>query len=394
MRLALLGLFVAAPLAAQTFDTTITRTIAPGIVHKRLVSNAGPWNINALFVDLRRSGASVEAAHANDQFLTRETVLSIADRHSAAGATVVAAINADFFHTSTGEVVNNMVADGEIWRAARYTDSQSDPTRSVHSQFAMTRSGRPVIERFVLAAEVRGSGGTVALDALNARPQGEGITLYTERFGAATPSDSGQPARWELPLTAVGRRGDTLIYRVAGPVRISNRTPLAKAGVLSATQGRRQELERLGAPGTTVTVVVGLAPGRGSLRSLVGGWPRLVVDGASVADSIQLKAEGVFPGLAERHPRTAVGMTRDSSTLILVTVDGRQARSVGMSLSELAGLMLALGAREAVNLDGGGSTTMIVGGRVANWPSDSAGPRPVGNALLVVRRERAPGRVP
>jgi exopolysaccharide biosynthesis protein len=72
--------------------------------------------------------------------------------------------------------------------------------------------------------------------------------------------------------------------------------------------------------------------------------------------------------------------------LLLLTVDGRSTRSVGMTLVELAALMRRLGAWDAMNFDGGGSTTMVVGGALVNAPSDSTGERAVGSALLVVRR--------
>lgn len=79
---------------------------------------------------------------------------------------------------------------------------------------------------------------------------------------------------------------------------------------------------------------------------------------------------------------------------MLVAVDGRQpGYSAGMSLRELATLMRALGARDAINLDGGGSTTLVSADphaagalRTANHPSDAGGERAVGDALAVVRR--------
>jgi exopolysaccharide biosynthesis protein len=99
--------------------------------------------------------------------------------------------------------------------------------------------------------------------------------------------------------------------------------------------------------------------------------------------------EGTISRNAEaRHPRTAVGFSRDSSTLFLLVVDGRSTASVGMTLVELAALMRRVGAWQALNFDGGGSTTMIVDGAIVNTPSDTTGEREVGNALLVVVRER------
>lgn len=96
---------------------------------------------------------------------------------------------------------------------------------------------------------------------------------------------------------------------------------------------------------------------------------------------------GARPEFGERrHPRTAVGW--NGRSLFWVVVDGRQAPiSDGMTLAELAALFERLGARHAVNLDGGGSTAMVVRGRVVNRPSDATGERPVGNALLLERCE-------
>ena len=82
-----------------------------------------------------------------------------------------------------------------------------------------------------------------------------------------------------------------------------------------------------------------------------------------------------------------MGIARRRRTLLLVTVDGRQQDlSVGMTLPELARLMRSQGAHAAYNLDGGGSTTMVIGDRVANSPSDRGGERLVSDALLVLTR--------
>jgi putative cell wall-binding protein len=110
----------------------------------------------------------------------------------------------------------------------------------------------------------------------------------------------------------------------------------------------------------------------------IGGNPILVSKGAVVAGNV----DGSTPYFA-RAPRTAVGY-RPDGTVLLVTVDGRGAGgSAGMTLRELAELFLRLRATEAMGLDGGGSTTMVVNGRVRNVPSD--GPeRPVSSALVVL----------
>ena len=125
----------------------------------------------------------------------------------------------------------------------------------------------------------------------------------------------------------------------------------------------------------------------GPAEEVVGGFPDLLDDGARVGD-LEVRARPSFA--AARHPRTAVAYDEDSGRLWLVVVDGRQPpHSAGMSLPELTTLLEALGAEEALNLDGGGSTTMVLGDAPVNRPSDATGERPVVNALALVR---SPGR--
>ena len=86
-----------------------------------------------------------------------------------------------------------------------------------------------------------------------------------------------------------------------------------------------------------------------------------------------------------RYPRCALGVSEDE--LLAVCCDGRRSGvDAGLELAELARLLLSFGARDAINLDGGGSTTMVVRGAVISHPSDTTGERPVGDALLIGRR--------
>jgi len=116
---------------------------------------------------------------------------------------------------------------------------------------------------------------------------------------------------------------------------------------------------------------------------VVGGFPLLLDDGEQVGD---LGVVDLPSFSAARHPRTAVGVDEGRGYLWLVVVDGRQpGYSDGMTLPELSSLMRNLGATDAVNLDGGGSTVMVLGGVRVSRPSDEEGERPVVNALAIVR---------
>ena len=159
---------------------------------------------------------------------------------------------------------------------------------------------------------------------------------------------------------------------------------LSAGGAFTGGGKSRKTVERLARYKGMIRVVAHFSPDRGRLRTIVGGWPRLVRDGKRTAEYADI-LEGTFPRFsAGRHPRTAIGFNRDSTKLIALTVDGRRESDSGMSLVELADAMLSVGAYQAMAFDGGGSTTMIVDGNLVNRPSDAQGERAVGSALLIV----------
>ena len=111
------------------------------------------------------------------------------------------------------------------------------------------------------------------------------------------------------------------------------------------------------------------------ITEAVGGNPNLIVDGIKQTSTSSL--------CTVRHPRTMAGLSRDGKTLYLAVVDGRWSASKGMTCGEMATLMAGLGAYNALNLDGGGSSSMWIKGKgTVNHPSDGK-ERTVGNHLAV-----------
>ena len=427
-----------APALRQTVDT-----IAPGITYTCLLRPEGPWLLHVATIDLptaRARGYAVDGVRAFDRMVGRERVSAMAARLVARGERPLVAINADFFDLGTGEVENNHVVRGAWVKGAVITDSPHDEFDNAHTQFAVDRQGRVRIGRFELHGAVRARGRTQALVGVNYRPaRTDGLVLYTPWYGASTLSDtlalvrtagerdpdatppgatsrpapppsvsqlradSARAARLaathdavEVALLPAGARGDTLLYRVApSAAHVGGAMPIPPRGaVLSATGDSAIAFVRaLARRGTLVRVLAGLGEPSFAPRTSVGGWPRVVLDGANVgvrADSL----EGTFPRFSSaRHPRSAIALSRDSTQLMLVVVDGRRPWSVGMSLAELADNLIALGAYQAMNLDGGGSSALWVAGDVVNFPSDPTGERAVGNALVVraTRPDRTPG---
>jgi hypothetical protein len=374
------------------YDSASTEQLASGVVHRRLIANSGPFTINVVEVPLRRRDIDVAAAHAFDSLRGRERTSAIVARQSGRGTDVIAAVNADFFSLRTGENENNQVIAGEVLKGVPITDSPFDSLHTIHSQFAVTCDGHPLIERFAFSGAVLTpppTRATLPLDAMNFRPPGDATVLYTSPYGT-TPSDSLSRLTVETRLRIIERRGDTLVLQAAGGPRSGGGIVIHPGeAVLSGSGVAAEVVRRLAqslAPSAPLRILTTFSPRRGRICTLVGGWPRIVASGRSIADSVD-RLEGTFSSFsATRHPRTGVGFSRDSATLYLITVDGRSESSSGMSLGEFAALMQSLGIAHGLNLDGGGSTTLIINGRVINHPSDSAGERTVGNALLITRR--------
>lgn len=121
------------------------------------------------------------------------------------------------------------------------------------------------------------------------------------------------------------------------------------------------------------------------LTDAVSGRPMLVVGGELAQEALD-----IFPGSNQRQPRTAVGVSRDGRTVIFVVADGRQSHSRGLTLYQLARLLVELGAHRAINLDGGGSSTMYIAreGGVVTSPSRGRWVRALGMDETETRRVR------
>ena len=115
----------------------------------------------------------------------------------------------------------------------------------------------------------------------------------------------------------------------------------------------------------------------------VAGGPSLIHDGSvRITTEEELFSSSPIPNV---HPRTAVGIT-DDGYLILLVVDGRQSASRGVNLTDLAEILLNLGADSALNLDGGGSSSFVVNGQLINRPVGGTSEREIVSAISVICR--------
>jgi hypothetical protein len=377
-----------APRFAAT-DSVSADTVAPGIVHYRIRRPTGPFNIHVVTVPVARY--ELTAARALDSLHGRERVTDIVRRRREQGERIPVALNADFFDLRTGTNENNQVIDSEVWKAVPVTDSPHDTFRNVHSQFAIGANGRPYLDRFAYAGSLASRCGRFAIDGINGIPRvADALVLFTGAYGNAPMADS---IRVPAKLVAMGpgaERGrgigdvDLTIVQAPG-AGVSGILP--DRYILGAYGTTRSRLDSIASCASSpLRLTHQFRPDRGRLTMVIGGWPRVVTDGRNVAATAD-SVEGTFPRFsAERHPRSAVGFSRDSSVIYLVAVDGRQDASAGMTLVELGDFLVSIGVFQGLNLDGGGSTALVIDGRLVNRPSDSNGERAVGNAILVRAR--------
>ena len=376
-------------------DTLTARDLAPGVAYRQFTDISGPWVMHLVRVDLQRADIDVRQARALDQLRGREKPTDMVRRAIAAGTTVLAAVNADFFWLTTGENENNQVIAGEWWKGLQATDSPYDTFDNARVQFGTDAVGKPLMDRFVLDGKAWAHGTLTSVATVNSVPPASATaataaTLYTWRFGAATPRDTVRKVT-EAPLLSSGRRGDTLLFVRRGAATATSESAIPSGGAVLVAFGSGTSAQNVQsmADGDTVKILLATLPRPGSgavPQLLIGGWPRLLRDGQNIAGASPTLEGTIASNTDARHPRTAIGFSRDSTTLYLLTVDGRTERSVGMTTVELAGMLQRLGAWQAMNLDGGGSTTMVIDGLLANVPSNASGERAVGNAIFIVKR--------
>jgi exopolysaccharide biosynthesis protein len=360
------------------------RLVSPGVAYKKIINSADTLSVDILKIDLTAGDYFIRAVKANNLLGARETTSNMAKKLSDSGYQIIAALNADFFE-SDGEVVNNMISEGKYVKAVKFTDSPFNDY--VNTQFAITYDNKPLLEQFVFSGSIIFPDGTIEnITRINSKADSNSIKLYNSFQGEKTPL---APEDWivkETLLIPLIKSADTLFLIVGNEFESGGNLHIPENGfIISANNKYAYYLERNLSIGDTVRILLKLNPYYPSIRSLTGGWPLLVKDGRNVIKS-NPDIEGVIPRFSEnRHPRTGVGFSKDSTTVYFITVDGRQPHSRGMTLLEFAELMIDEGIYHGVNLDGGGSTAMVVENKVVNKPSDATGERAVGNCLIVVR---------
>jgi len=360
--------------------------VAPGVLWTPIVREQGPVRINVLELD----PALVHGVLSNNRVAGRERVSGMARRVGA-----VAGVNGGYFGPS-GDPVGVLAIDGALLsepvdgRSALVLAAGSAAVGPIRFRGSITING---VERLIDGVErsrglipaCGGRGGDVPTTRPNAVltcTDGSELVLLSPSYGARPPRAGG--------VEAVLRGGTVASVRAPGT------GPVPRDGLLlTGTGDAARFLRDVALPRSRAEVQLTLTTAGRPLELaqqtlVVGAGPRLLRRGRA---AVTATTEGFAPPqapafygtfVAARHPRTLAGVRADGK-LLLVTVDGRRPGwSTGMTLPEAARLMRSLGAREALNLDGGGSTTMTVRGEVVNRPSDRAGERPVSNGVYAL----------
>jgi hypothetical protein len=411
------------------------RLVAAGLTGLRVVHTSedgrpttGPWVVHVLAVDRSVLAAGrVDGVLATGLVPGREPLSLLAPR---AGA--LAAINGGYFVVgeadgTPGDLAGTSVVDGELvseavdGRTALVLDRGGASIAALRDTLTATAADGATRAVDGVNREpglVRGCGGTG--DAPTDRPKHDAtctdedeLIVLRPVFGASAPEGEGA----EVALDAAGRvvevrarrggaipeGGSVLAGTGDAAAWLREHAPLgavvelaaeirAEGGPLTAgaaaadvrAEGGALGAVGAGAPATAPPLAVG-----SPALDVVNGGPCLLRSGRP---DVRAVAEGFAwpedPGFLyrfglRRNPRTLAGVT-GAGDLLLVAVDGRRpGTSVGATFAESARLLRALGARDGVNLDGGGSTTLTLGDDVVNLPSDPTGERPIADGVVI-----------
>ncbi|MCO4783536.1 MAG: phosphodiester glycosidase family protein [Candidatus Cloacimonetes bacterium] len=283
-----------------------------------------------------------------DKLLGLETLSSMSRKNNA-----LLGINGSYF-IANGDPIGLLIKDKRLLSVPML----------MRSCFGLHDNGNPFIGKPEFQGEVITEKGILTIEGINQVNKSKATLLYTPEFGLKAP-----------------HRDDTIYLTIKNNriLKVSKEAHfIPKEGyVLSFSRPRFPYFADL-LPMDKLVVSYGLTPPWGSASFGLGGGPSLLDNGI-----VKVGTDESFNPffMKNRAPRSAIGIDSNGGVIFLV-VDGRQASSVGMSLEELGHTLKLLGAREAMNLDGGGSTGLYMAGKILNKPSDG-NERRISNALII-----------
>jgi exopolysaccharide biosynthesis protein len=336
-------------------DQKNEREVAPGLKYTEWLRYTASGPVFAYILDADvKAGLKIKPVLSNDQVPGLERLSAMSDRNNA-----VAAVNGSYFALN-GETIGTLKLDGQI----------AGIPELPRTAFGILPSGNVILGQ----ADYHGtvmlpSGKKVEISGVDSERGTDGLILYNRFYGERTGTN-------EYGLEYV------IMNNKVAAINQGNSVIPAEGAVLSAHGAAKDALAGLKV-GDSIVINQTIGGDLDRATDVLGAGPMLLKNGSLF---VTAKLEE-FPAdiSVGRAPRTALGVTKDGH-ILLVVVDGRQPEhSIGMTLTELAGFMKELGAIQAMNLDGGGSSEMTVGDDVVNQPSDGR-ERAVGTAIVVQQK--------
>ena len=346
------------------------KEVSLGVQYAHISKTQGPLSIHVVRFDYHRPDLKLLS------ILGRETIFGLASVRKEISALPpgagqpIAGINGDYF------IMKRDLYQGDP-RGLQITEGQLVSSPGKDACFWLEPAGRPRMGIARSECKVLWPNGKETPVRLNELRPPDGAALLTPILGPSTRTTNGLdlilepegPGPW-LPLQA----NQTYSARVREMHPNGNASLRPGIMILSVGPKLVSQLSRIEV-GMRLRIVTTLSPDLKGVQTAIGGGPVLATQGQSVQRP---------PG-GPRNPRTAIGW--NDRDFFLVVVDGRKKDlSIGVGFAELANIMLELGCKEALNLDGGGSTTLWLNGEVANHPSENGVERNVANALVLVRK--------
>ncbi len=372
-------------------DTLFHAQVGPGTTQTSLLFTGATYDLRAFYltIDLTDPNVSIRTVCGQDQLAGGETTSSMAQRHSTEGAQYFAGVNGDFFYTSgstkngvstIGTPTSSCIVDGEFYK-----------TSSGNQQFAIDVNGIPFVGQTNYYTSTATFGdNTVLFKGVNVSSPDNGITVYTPRYYGATDSDAGcAEVTARLADGETFSPGKSCRMVITGTPSTVGNMDIPEDGFV--IHGRGSNVEggtTIGAfdfvnslkEGDEITLnSVVLMDGESVVpQQMISGNPRTVGNGETLDTEDQRGDASSF------HPRTGIGYGDNKTKVIMMVVDGRSTISHGARTSQVADIMRYAGATDAINLDGGGSSTLYTQALgIRNIPSDGK-ERADGNAIFVV----------
>ena len=328
---------------------------AKGIAHIKAVKyiKQKPIKINIVEINTNvNPNLKIKPQIAGQTLNTKTTVRNIANKENA-----IIAVNGGFFKPQTGVPLGALMIDGKVLTGAIYN-------RVGIAIFENENNTSFKMDNINFNISAKTENYNIKIDNINQPRMLQSYTLlYTSQWGKTSP--------W------APKEGYNLLIDEAGlPIKVSANPIEIKKGqfVLSGSKDKIIKLARDG----KIKIDVRLQDSLKGAKHIIAAGPYLVKESKIFLDTKEQK----LLAISGKNPRSAIGFKQDG-TFIIVTVDGREQSSVGLTLYELASFMKSIGCEYAMNLDGGSSSAIYVKGKIANSALNKEGIR-VSNALTVI----------